>query len=139
MLTVNTSGRELYWLGTAPHGDFAKQYPPSERLLWVLSFMERHIGFVAYSPWVYVVLGLLLLPFTLLRYLREGALVPLLFLLSGGAYLLSNLVGANSTTYRYCVWTMLCTLVALFALVFGARVRRTQGEQPIELVPERGA
>jgi hypothetical protein len=28
----------------------------------------------------------------------------------------SDLVGASSTTYRYCVWTMMCTLLAVFAL-----------------------
>jgi hypothetical protein len=116
MMTVNTSGKELYWTSTAPHGDFARQYAPAERLLGVLGFMERHIGFVAYSPWVYVVLGFLLLPFALRRYLRGAEALPLLFLFSGGAYLLSNLAGASSTTYRYCVWTMLCTLLALLSL-----------------------
>jgi hypothetical protein len=115
MLTVNASGKELYYLSTAPHSNFVQQYLPSERLLWVLSFMERHIRFTAYSPWVYVVLGLLLLPFTLRHFHREGAPLPLLFLLSGGAYLLSILVGASSSTYRYCVWTILCTLLSLFA------------------------
>lgn len=112
MLTVNTRGWELYFTSTAPHGDFAKQYPPSERLSWLLAFMERHILFVAYSPWVYVVASFVLLPFALRRYLRDGAPLPLLFLLSGAAYLLSILVGANAIEYRYCVWTMLCTLLA---------------------------
>jgi hypothetical protein len=116
MLTVNTSGKELYWLSTAPHGKFAAQYSPTKRLLWVLSFIERHIGFVAYSPWVYVVLGFLLLPLALRRYFREGAPLPMAFLFSGAAYLVSDLVGASSTTYRYCVWTMMCTLLAVFAL-----------------------
>jgi hypothetical protein len=115
MLTVNTSDRELYWLSTSPHCDFVQQYPYSERLLWLLSFMERHVRSVAYSPWVYVILGLLLLPFTLRRFLRGGAPLPLLFLLSGGAYLLSILIGASSSTYRYCVWTILCALLSLLA------------------------
>jgi hypothetical protein len=115
MLTVNTSGKELYWTSTAPHGEFAAQYAPSERLLGVLNFMERHIGFVAFSPWVYVVLGFVLLPLALRRYLRDGEPLPMAFLFSGGAYLVSNLVGASSTTYRYCVWTMMCTLLAVFA------------------------
>lgn len=124
MLTVNTSGKELYWTSTAPHGEFAAQYSPTRRLLWVLNLMERHIGFVAFSPWVYVVLGFLLLPWALLRYLREGEPLPMAFLFSGGAYLVSNLVGASSTTYRYCVWTMMCTLLAAFGLAttkLGAR------------------
>lgn len=116
MLTVNTRPRELYWLSGAPHGDFARQYAPTERLLGVLTFMERHIRSAAYSPWVYVVLGCLLLPFAAWRFQRKAEPLPLLFLLSGGAYLLSNLIGASSTTYRYCVWTMLCTLLALLTL-----------------------
>ncbi|MET0409713.1 MAG: hypothetical protein ABW217_00385, partial [Polyangiaceae bacterium] len=69
------------------------------------------------TPWLYVVLGFVLLPFALRRYLREGAVVPLFFLFSGGAYLLSILIGANSTELRYCVWTMLCTLLALAFLL----------------------
>jgi hypothetical protein len=113
MLTVNTTGWGMYFTSTAPHGDFAKQYPPTERLRWVLSFMERHIRLVPYTPWIYVILSFALLPFALRRYLREGAALPLLFLFSGGAYLLSILVGANATEYRYCVWTILCTLLAL--------------------------
>lgn len=132
MLTVNTSGKELYWTSTAPHGAFAAQYSPSKRLLWVLNLMERNIGFVAFSPWVYVVLGFLLLPLALRRYLREGEPLPMAFSFSGGAYLVSNLVGASSTTYRYCVWTMMCTLLAVFALAVtgaapavGARRART--------------
>jgi hypothetical protein len=122
MMTVNSTGWELYFTSTAPHGDFAKQYPPTERLMWVLNFMERHIPFVAYSPWVYVVASFVLLPFTLRRYLRGGPALPLLLLLSGGAYLLSILVGANATEYRYCVWTILCTVLALVAFALGSRV-----------------
>jgi hypothetical protein len=116
MLTVNTSGQELYWSSTAPHGALAAQYPPSERLLWVLSFFERHMWLGVYSPWVYVVLGLVLLPLTLRRYLRGGAPLPLLLVLSGGAYLLSNLLGAIASEYRYCVWTITCVVLALFTL-----------------------
>jgi hypothetical protein len=123
MLTVNLTGWEMYFTSTAPHGEFAKQYPPSARLRWVLAFMERHIRSVAYTPWIYVILSFVLLPFALLRYLREGAPLPLLFLFSGGAYLLSILVGANSTEFRYCVWTMLCTLLA-FAFTLRPRQRR---------------
>jgi hypothetical protein len=117
MLTVNLTGWEMYFTSTAPHGDFAKQYPPSKRLRWVLSFMERHIRSLVYTPWLYVALGFVLLPFALRRYLREGVVVPLFFLFSGGAYLLSILIGANSTEFRYCVWTMLCTLLALAFLL----------------------
>lgn len=116
LLTVNKSGRELYYLSGAPHGPLAKQYPPPERVLRVLSFMERHIRSVVYSPWVYVVLGLLVLPLTLHRYLRGASPLPLLISLSGNAYLLSIFVGASSSTYRYCVWTISCTVLALFAL-----------------------
>jgi hypothetical protein len=116
MLTVNTSGWDIYALDGAPHGPFAKQYPPTERLLRILSFFERHIWSVVYSPWVYVILSLLLLPVTLRRYLRTGAPLPLLFVLSGSAYLLSNLVGAIASDYRYSVWTILCTLLALFMI-----------------------
>ena len=118
MLTVNTTQkRALYYLTGAPHGPLARQYPPSERLLWVLTFMERHIQSVVYSPWIYVVMSLLLLPFTLGRYLRGAPPLPLLLVLSGTAYMLSILVGASSSTYRYCVWTILCTVLALFALM----------------------
>jgi hypothetical protein len=116
MLTVNTSGWDIYALAGAPHGPFAEQYPPTERLLRMLSFFERHIGSVVYSPWVYVVMSLLLLPVTLRLYLRRGAPLPLLFVLSGNAYLLSNLVGAIASDYRYSVWTILCTLLALLSL-----------------------
>jgi hypothetical protein len=123
MLTVNLTGWEIYFTSTAPHGDFAKQYPPTERLSWVLSAMERHMRSVAYTPWLYVVLGFVLLPFALRSYLREGAVLPLLFLFSGGAYLLSILIGANATEFRYCVWPMLCTLLALACLLLRTRTR----------------
>jgi hypothetical protein len=115
MLTVNRRG-ELYWLSEAPHGPLAKQYPPTDRLLWLLTFIGRHIKSVAYSPWVYVVTSLVLLPFALLRYRRSGAPLPLLFVLSGIAYMLSTLVGAIASEYRYTLWTILCTVIALFTI-----------------------
>lgn len=124
MLTVNLTGWELYFTSTAPHGEFARRYAPSDRLSWVLSFMERHIRSVPYSPWLYVVLSLALVPFALRRYLREDAAVPLLFLLSGLAYLASILIGASAPEFRYCVWTMLCALLALVWLLLTRPARK---------------
>lgn len=116
MLTVNQSEKELYYLSGSPHGPLAEQYPPPDRVLQFMSFMERHIQSDVYDPWVYVLPGLLLLPLALRRYLRGASPLPLLLSLSGNAYLLSIFVGASSSTYRYCVWTISCTVLTLFAL-----------------------
>ncbi|MEY2933678.1 MAG: hypothetical protein RL033_4427 [Pseudomonadota bacterium] len=117
MLTVSSSNKELYYLDGAPHHVLAEDYPPRKRTLRVMAWLERQVHRKVYSPWIYVALSALLLPVTLLLYLRGRSALPLLLVLSGASYLLSTLLGATSTNYRYSVWTIECTMLALATLV----------------------
>lgn len=130
MLTVSAGPKELYYLGGAPHHRLAKDYPPTARTTRVMSFIERHIRWVIYRPWVYVALSGLLLPAAVVRYWRSGDALPLLLLFSGIAYLVSTLIGATSSNYRYTVWTILCAVLTLVALLVAGRSGGTSSAGP---------
>jgi len=117
LLTVSASEKELYYLDGAPHHWLANDYPPRRRTLRLMTFLERHVRWVGYRPWLYLLLSAALLPLTLLSYLRGRSIVPLLLTLSGSTYLVSVVLGASSTDYRYSVWTMLCAVLAAITLV----------------------
>lgn len=117
MLTVTASSKELYYLDGAPHHDLANDYPPRRRTLRLMARIEQHIRWVGYRPWIYVALSALLLPLELVAYLRGRSALPLLMNLSGVSYLLSTLLAASSTDYRYSVWTILCSVLSLLTLL----------------------
>lgn len=130
LLTVSASEKELYYLDGAPHHWLANDYPPRRRTLRLLAFLERHIRWVGYRPWLYVLLTAVLLPLALITYLRGRSIVPLLLALSGSSYLLSVVLGASSTDYRYSVWSMLCAVLALITLVVTLLWARGQARSP---------
>lgn len=117
LLTTNRSNKELYYLAGAPHHPLAADYPPSERNVRVMAWIERQLKRRLYQPWIYALLCVVLVSVGLWRYARTGQAVCLALALSGGSYLLSTIVGANSTDYRYSVWTILCALLSLLAAV----------------------
>jgi hypothetical protein len=130
LLTVNSGPKELYYLDGAPFHPIAEDYPPKPHTLRLMAWIERHIKRGIYQPWIYALIALALIPIGLVRYCRTDEALPLLFAASGSSYLLSTIVGAVSTNYRYCVWTVLCAVLALIALyasyVSGARAREQQ-------------
>jgi hypothetical protein len=117
ILNVSAGDKELYYLNGAPHHWLAEEYPPRRRTLRLMAAIERKIHWIGYRPWLYAALNAALLPLALIAYLRGRSMLPLLFTFSGSAYLLSTLLGASSTDYRYLVWTILCALLALITLL----------------------
>jgi hypothetical protein len=117
LLTVNRGPKLLYYLAGAPHHQFGIDYPPTERSLRLMAWLERHVKSTRYQPWIYALLCLVLVPVSLLSYARTGRIVSLAFALSGCSYLLSTILGASSTNYRYSIWTILCALLALASLL----------------------
>ncbi len=118
LLAISARPKELYFVNAAPHHLLAKDYPPTERSLRVLAWLEQHIRSVIwYRPWVYLALSCVVLPVALVRHLRGGSVLPVLFTLSGAAYLLSVIVGATSSDFRYTVWSTLASVLGLITLV----------------------
>jgi hypothetical protein len=111
--------RRYFYLDYAPHHDLAGTYFPPPRTVRMLGWMDLQQTWIGFSPLIYTVLALFLVPFTLFRHLRGGPLLPLCLTLSGLSYLLSVLLGAGGPDPRYTVWTMLCTLLALLGTFAG--------------------
>jgi hypothetical protein len=120
---VNRGPKLLYYLDAAPHHQFGIDYPPTERSLRVMAWLERKLKAWVYQPWIYALLCVLLIPAGLIQFARAGQALTLAFGLSGSCYLLSTIVGASSTNYRYSVWMILCTLLGLAALLLSWRAR----------------
>jgi len=116
LLNVSASSKELYYLEGAPHHRLAKAYPLTQRATFVLAWIEGRFHAFWFLPVIYAALGCILVPVALVRHLRGSSALPLAYALSGLAYLLSVIVGASSTTYRYSTWTILCSLLGLITL-----------------------
>jgi hypothetical protein len=66
-----------------------------------------------FHPWLYLLIGCILLPVTLRLHLRGGSVLPALFVLSGLSYMLGLFVAIGSTPYKYTVWTTFSVVLAL--------------------------
>ncbi|MEO8177422.1 MAG: hypothetical protein ABI895_01190 [Deltaproteobacteria bacterium] len=115
LFTVNRGPKELYYLEGAPHHPLANDYPTKRRAVRVMAWLERHLKHVPYQPWIYALIAVVLIPVSLFRYRRTEHVLPLLFALSASSCLLSVMVGASSTNYRYCVWTIAGAVLSLVA------------------------
>lgn len=102
----------FYWKGE-PHHPLAADYPPSALAARTYSWIDSQVPKLWFQPWVYVLLGCLLLPVTLIRYFRGASVLPALFLLSGLSYMLGLFIAVGSTPYKYGVYTTFCVVLAL--------------------------
>jgi hypothetical protein len=113
LLGVFNGPSGIFYSGGSPHHPLGAEYPVPKRSLMIMGWIEGHMGAFWFRPWFYVALSTALLPIALARFLRGRCVLPLLFLLSGLSYLLSVVLTTGSSEYRYCVWTILCTVLAL--------------------------
>jgi hypothetical protein len=116
-----------FYASTTPHHPLGAQYPPSERSLAIMHWFDAHVGDAWFRPWVYALLGCLLLPLAVVRYQRGSSPLALLWLLSGLGHLSCVIAATGSPEYRYTVWTTLCTLVAAYQLVFERGLQQSAG------------
>lgn len=125
LLTLNRMpNKKLYYLEAFPHHPLSSEYPPTERNRRVMGWIERELKGRAYQPWIYAFLCVAFIPVGLFRYARSGQLITLALALSGSCYLLSVLLSATSTDYRYTVWTITCAVLALSSVLFSSPVAR---------------
>ena len=118
-------GRQIYYLGPGPRHPLAANYPLPERSLALLAFIDRQAHSFHFAPWLYLLLNSLVLPFALVRYLRGGSVLPLLFALSGLVYLLSVVVGAITPDFRYTAWMIVCAVLGIVSLLADWYARRS--------------
>jgi hypothetical protein len=95
----------------------AKPYPQTRRTLRIFEWLDGQIGDSWwFLPWVYVLLGVLLLVPAFRWYLKGRSPWPLVFLLSGLSYMFGLFIVTGSSPYRYTVWSSLTVVVALALL-----------------------
>lgn len=118
---------QSYYLSGAPHHPLAKEYPLGPRAVALLAWIDAHLLGLWFRPWLYVLIGLLVLPMAAVRCLRsQSARVALALACSGLGYLLSSAIAAGTTDYRYTVWTTFCSVLAAIILVNGMLVARPE-------------
>lgn len=126
LLATPGEAKKLYFHDTPPNHPLARAYyPPPPRAAWVMGLIEALRSSIFYAPWLYVCVSLGLGAVGLLFYLRGGSVLPLAYALSGLSYIASDIVGATSSDYRYCIWTILCA--TLGSASFMALRRSSEG------------
>jgi hypothetical protein len=117
LLGIENGAPGHFYVHGAPHHRMAKPYPPRPRTVRLFEWLDSQFGSAWFLPWVYVVLGCLLLPVSFIRYARNRSPFPLIFLLSGLSYMFGLFIVTGSAPYRYTVWTSLSVIVALALLI----------------------
>lgn len=112
----------FYYSGT-PHHALAGDYPPSPQAAKTYAWFDRQVPSLWFRPWIYLLIGCMLFPVTLRHYLRGGAALPLLFVLSGLSYMLGLFITVGSTPYKYTVWTTFSVVLALATFAVPALTR----------------
>ncbi len=121
--------RRYFYVDKGPLGEMATVYKVPDRTERILGWFDLQQTWPGYSAWIYLAISLLMLPFSLLWYLRGGPLLPLVYTASGLSYLLSVFLTAGGPDNRYTVWTILCTALAVVWAAFSARFEQ-QPRQP---------
>lgn len=111
----------IFYADGAPFHRLAADYPLRPVTLRVFNWIDGQFRHPWLRPWVYVLLGCILLPVALIRYARGGSVLSLLFLLAGLSYLFSLFISTGSGSYRYTVWTTFCVMVAVAVLVLDCK------------------
>lgn len=115
----------FYW-SSIPHHPIAANYPTSALAVRTYAWIDEQVPKLWFQPWVYVLIGCLLLPVALIRYFRGGALLPALFLLSGLSYEFGLFIAAISAPYRYGVYSTFCLVLGLILFLFPSPRSLTQ-------------
>lgn len=128
MLGIKDPAPGTFYLEGAPHHRLAADYPLTARATRLFNWIDSLLLSWWFRPWIYVLLGCVLLPVALWRYLRGASLLPAVCIVSGLSYMLGLFVTTGSATYRYTVWTtfaiVLGSVTLLIPLFDAQRVRR---------------
>jgi hypothetical protein len=126
LLGIENGAPGTFYMWGAPHHPVAASYPPPERAVRLFNWIDGQCTKLWFKPWLYVLIGIILIPVTFFNYQRSPArdapgqalsVFPLLLVLSGLSYMLGLFVSTGSGPYRYTVWTSFCIVVALAATV----------------------
>jgi hypothetical protein len=109
----------FYYSGKAHHA-MAKPYPPRRMAAKTLAWFDRQVPTFWFHPWVYILIGCVLLPVTLRHHLRGGTALPVVLVLSALSYMLGLFFTTGSAPYRYTVWTTFGVVLALATFVIPA-------------------
>jgi hypothetical protein len=112
-----TGAPGLYFVDPKPHTKLALDYPPPERTRRLLTWVDTQFGSPWFFPWVYVVLSLVLLPVAVFRHARGAPGLPIFVLMSGLSYMVSSVLSAGASDFRYTVWTIACSVLSFAALL----------------------
>lgn len=107
----------LYYVGPTPHTEVARDYPPPERTRRLLSWIDTQFGSLWFLPVVYLVLSLGLLPVAISRHRRGASPLPVFILMSGLSYIASCVLTTGASDFRYVVWMIACSVLALGVLI----------------------
>jgi hypothetical protein len=118
LLGLSGGPEGLFYPNGAPYHPIAADYPIHKRTLRILRWFDAHLSSPWFWPWLYVALAMILFPFAFRAFSRDNQPLPLLLLCSGLCYLATILVAAPTSEFRYSVWTILCTLLAVASLTY---------------------
>jgi hypothetical protein len=116
LLGIQMGAPGTFYVEGIPHHPMAKPYPQRRRTLQLFQWLDGQFGKAWFLPWVYVLMGCLLLAPALWSYLKRRRPLPLVFLLSGLSYMMGLCIATGSAPYRYTVWCSLSVVLA-FALL----------------------
>ena len=120
MLGIKDPAPGNFYLAGAPHHRTAADYPLPARTTRLFNWIDTLVPSLWFRPWIYLLLGCILLPVALARYLRGGSILPVLCLMSGLSYMLGLFAATGSGTYRYTVWTSFCVVLGFVTMLVPA-------------------
>jgi hypothetical protein len=124
----------FYYSGKAHHA-LAKPYPPGPAAVKTLAWFDRQVPTFWFHPWVYLLLGCILLPVTLWHHLRGGGALPVLLVLSALSYTLGLFFTTGSAPYRYTAWATFCVVLALATLIIPLLSKLRWGRRGVTRTP----
>lgn len=133
ILGIEMGAPGTFYIKGIPHHRMAKPYPQTPRTLRMFEWLDGQFGKVWFLPWVYALLGCVLLVPAFRSYLRGRSTVPLVLLLSGLSYMFGLFIVTGSSPYRYTVWCSLCVVIA-FALLSISAIERGRARWSRRLV-----
>jgi hypothetical protein len=120
LLGIKDRAPGTFYVSGAPHTPLARSYPLRPHTVRMFEWLDGQFGKAWFLPWVYVLLGCVLLPVSVISYVKGRSPIPMVFLLSGLSYMLGLCIATGSAPYRYTVWTSLCVVVAVALMILPA-------------------
>jgi hypothetical protein len=111
---------------------YRRTYPLSRRARETLRQLASLAHTAWFKVWIYLALSALAAPISAVLALRGRSLLPLVFVLSGTSYAATLFLAAGAPDYRYSVWSVLASVLALLTLAQPHlfRSRDSEGNRP---------